>query len=98
MQRKIKICGVIVNIDREKKFIECENLAHDKQKFFAIDCEVYIENDVEAVVHSHCLGSANPSSTDCRCANNLGLPFLIYSTIDDNICLNKKKSVIKFKV
>jgi len=93
-----EICGIIVNIDGQKKFIECENLAHDKQKFFAIDCGVYIENNVEVVVHSHCLGSASPSSTDCRCANNLELPFLIYSTIDDNFCLYENKSVIKFKV
>lgn len=93
-----EVCGVIVDIDEQKKFIECENIAHDKQNFFAIDSEVYINYNVKMVVHSHCLGSANPSSTDRRCSNNLELPFLIYSTIDDNFCLYENKSVIKFKV
>ena len=50
------------------------------------------------IVHSHCIGSADPSLTDLRCADSLGIPFLIYSTIDNNFCLYENKSVLKFKV
>lgn len=93
-----EICGVIVSVDGEKKFIECENIAKDKKNFFVIDGRVYLDHNIEMVVHSHCIGSADPSSTDLKCADSLNVPFLIYSIIDNNFCLYENKSVLKFKV
>ena len=91
-------CGIIVGLNDVQKFIPCENIAIDKQKYFALDSNVYIDYDVDVIVHSHCLGSAAPSKLDRSCSDDLEVPFLIYSTIDDNFCLYENKSVIDFKV
>lgn len=91
-------CGVVVQLNGAKKFIPCENIALDKQKYFALDSNIYIDYDVDMIVHSHCLGSANPSKLDRSCSDDLEVPFLIYSIIDDNFCLYENKSVIEFKV
>ena len=91
-------CGIIVQSNDSQKFIPCENIAIDKQKYFALDSSIYIDYDVDMIVHSHCLGSANPSKLDRSCSDDLEVPFLIYSIIDDNFCLYENKSVIEFKV
>ena len=91
-------CGIIVELDSAQKFIPCENIALDKQKYFVLDSNVYIDYNVDMIVHSHCLGSAAPSKLDRSCSDDLEVPFLIYSIIDDNFCLYENKSVIEFKV
>lgn len=91
-------CGIIVEVGDSKEFMPCENIASDKQKYFAIDSSIYIDYNVDMIVHSHCLGSAKPSKLDRSCSDDLAVPFLIYSIIDDNFCLYENKSVIEFKV
>ena len=91
-------CGIIVQSNDSQKFIPCENIAIDKQKYFALDSSIYIDYDVDMIVHSHCLGSAKPSDLDKKCADEWDIPFLIYSTIDNNFCLYYNKSVTTFKV
>jgi proteasome lid subunit RPN8/RPN11 len=96
--RNEESCGIIVQLNDSQKFIPCENIAIDKQKYFALDSSIYIDYDVDMIVHSHCLGSATPSKLDRSCSDDLEVPFLIYSIIDDNFCLYENKSVIEFKV
>lgn len=93
-----EVCGVVEISDGVQKFIKCENIAENKKKFFLINPWVYIDYEILFIFHSHCEGSALPSGLDKKCADLIGLPFLIYSVLEKNFCLYSNKSVTTFKV
>ena len=93
-----ELCGIIVDAINGGRFIECENIASDRVYYFHINPCVFIDNKVDLVVHSHCMGSARPSTLDIKCSESMDIPFLIYSILDDNFCLYQNKSVLSFKV
>jgi proteasome lid subunit RPN8/RPN11 len=93
-----EICGVLVKIDDSFEFIKCENLAKNKKVYFEIDPCVFVDYNIQVIVHSHCMGSAKPSTDDKKCSDSIDMPFLIYSVLHDNFCLYDNKSVTQFKV
>lgn len=93
-----EVCGILIDENDNIKFIECENIAQDKKFYFQIDPCVFIDYNIQAVVHSHCVGTARPSGHDKQCSNSMNAPFLIYSVLYDNFCLYENKSVTEFKV
>jgi proteasome lid subunit RPN8/RPN11 len=93
-----EMCGVIVDAIHGGRFVECENIALDRVYYFQINPCVFIDNKVDFVVHSHCMGSAKPSGLDIKCSESMDIPFLIYSILNDDFCLYQNKSVCNFKV
>lgn len=86
-------CAVITKQNNNLKFKPCENIHPDKQGFFAINPEEFIYNDVAYVFHTHWNGPCRPSSFDKKSSDELCVPFLIYSLIDDRFFLYENISV-----
>jgi proteasome lid subunit RPN8/RPN11 len=86
-------CGIIINKDNKLHFNKCDNIHTDRKNFFAINSEELIYNDVQYIFHTHWNGPARPSSFDKKSADELCLPFLIYSLIDDEFFLYENISV-----
>ena len=91
-------CGIITDIKTGGRFIGVDNLAENKKLYFFIDPEIYIMYNIDIIVHSHCMGNAEPSLLDKKCSDDLDLPFLIYSSVYNNFCLYRNKRVINLKV
>ena len=75
-------CGVISIVKGKKKWIPCTNVAEDDDDFI-IDSQEYLKlkrtTDIIAIVHSHPDTSAEPTKTDIKYCNALGIPYYIYS-------------------
>tara|TARA_Y100001949_G_C15981430_1_gene328548 strand:+ start:1916 stop:2608 length:693 start_codon:yes stop_codon:yes gene_type:complete len=75
-------CGVISIVKGKKKWISCTNVAEDDDDFI-IDSQEYLKlkrtTDIIAIVHSHPDTSAEPTKTDIKYCNALGIPYYIYS-------------------
>ena len=86
-------CGLIVSCEEELIFKPTKNIHPDPTWFFAIDSIELIEYDVQYIFHSHWNGSSRPSEFDKKSSNELCIPFLIYSLIDDDFYLYENISV-----
>ena len=86
-------CALIIAYDNQLIFKPTKNLHSNPVGFFAIDPVELIEYDVEYVFHSHWNGGSRPSSFDKKSSNELCIPFLIYSLIDDDFYLYENISV-----
>lgn len=53
-------CGLII----DGKYQPCINISHDPANSFEIDPSMLIDADIQAIVHSHPNGSAEPSEID----------------------------------
>lgn len=75
-------CGVISIVKGKKKWFPCTNIAEDDDDFI-IDSQEYLKlkrtTDIIAIVHSHPDSSAEPTKTDIKYCNALGIPYHIYS-------------------
>tara|TARA_B100000809_G_scaffold173654_1_gene170907 strand:- start:215 stop:907 length:693 start_codon:yes stop_codon:yes gene_type:complete len=75
-------CGVISIVKGKKKWFPCTNIAEDDDDFI-IDSQEYLKlkrtTDIIAIVHSHPDASAEPTKTDIKYCNALGIPYHIYS-------------------
>ena len=75
-------CGVISIVKGKKKWIPCTNVAEEDDDFI-IDSQEYLKlkrtTDIIAIVHSHPDTSAEPTKTDIKYCNALGIPYYIYS-------------------
>lgn len=75
-------CGVISIVKGKKKWFPCTNIAEDDDDFI-IDSQEYLKlkrtTDIIAIVHSHPDASAEPTKTDIKYCNVLGIPYHIYS-------------------
>jgi len=78
-------CGVISVVKGKKKWFPCTNIAEDGDDFI-IDSQEYLKlkrtTDIVAIVHSHPDSSSEPSETDIKYCNALGIPYYIYSYPD----------------
>jgi proteasome lid subunit RPN8/RPN11 len=79
-------CGLIVKIQNDLKFIPSRNLSMYPVYTFEIDYNLFIENEVECVFHSHIKDKPKMSVADKKLFKSLGLPFLIYSIRYDEFC------------
>lgn len=76
-------CGLLLNKRGKLIWKPCKNVAENKLEDFRIDASDYIsaslEGDIYAVVHSHPDASCEPSDSDKKISNFLGIPYIIYS-------------------
>tara|TARA_Y100000748_G_scaffold302863_1_gene306281 strand:- start:6287 stop:6988 length:702 start_codon:yes stop_codon:yes gene_type:complete len=75
-------CGVLAVVQGKKKFFPCTNVAEEDEDF-VIDSKEYIKllrtTDIVGIVHSHPDASSEPSDTDKKYCNALGIPYYIFS-------------------
>lgn len=83
-------CGLVVN----KEYIPCRNIAEDPTSFFIINPIDFVKaeskGDIEAYVHSHPNGSAEPSEPDLVNMTRNGKAWIICGYIPDELIEVKK--------
>ena len=84
---KKESCGVIYLNDSHLSFLPCENISQSPDYYFSIDPVILIDYDVQYIVHSHVIGSSQPSESDISNSNELCIPYLIYSLRDNDFFL-----------
>lgn len=78
-------CGLIVQINKNVKYIRCKNVAANPIEDFEIAPEEYASvedlGEIIRVVHSHCGDNVTtvPSAADIACCNESGMPWIIVS-------------------
>tara|TARA_B100002019_G_scaffold195050_1_gene168909 strand:- start:856 stop:1176 length:321 start_codon:yes stop_codon:yes gene_type:complete len=83
-----EMCGLIVEMNNEEKYIPCENKSpYEKQ--FKIDEKVLgkyqLISKIKYIVHSHYMQDCKPSQHDKDMAKVLGIPYLIVSYPDKGV-------------
>ena len=75
-------CGVLAVIKGELEWFPCTNVAEDDSDFI-IDSTEYIKisqrSDIVGIVHSHPDASCEPSDSDIKYCNAIGVPYYIFS-------------------
>ena len=75
-------CGILAVVKGKKKWFPCTNIAPDDEDFI-IDSEEYLKisrtSDITAIIHSHPDATSEPSKTDIKYCNALGIPYYIFS-------------------
>lgn len=78
-------CGIITKNSWGDIFIPCENISPRPDVHFQIKIDIFLENEVLFVYHSHIGGySAYPSRLDQIYSDELCIPFIIYSLSKDS--------------
>lgn len=78
-------CGVIAKNRSGDIFIPCKNISPRPDVHFQIEINVFLENEVLFVYHSHVGGyTAYPSRLDQMYSDELCIPFVIYSLSQDS--------------
>lgn len=74
-----EICGVILN---NETFLEVQNLHHDPENHFALDPNVWEEEEkgrkITCIVHSHTKGQDTFSPQDVRSCKQLQIPWYLF--------------------
>ena len=87
-------CGLIVKSRGETVFVPCKNYHQQPSLAFRLSPRDLLSYDgVVAIYHSHPKCSALPSKKDRLYSDELCVPFLVYSLIDDNFNLYENKGV-----
>tara|TARA_Y100001973_G_C5196746_1_gene334790 strand:+ start:2685 stop:3005 length:321 start_codon:yes stop_codon:yes gene_type:complete len=82
--KSIECCGLIVGSKKSQKFVKCNNIHSKPQYAFSIDPKELLIDDVKYIFHSHPIISSRPSDIDKKYCNELRIPFLIYSILNDD--------------
>lgn len=90
--REEEVCGVFLLNDFDGvRVLNLKNYHEDKKNFFSIDPKIYLnlqkENKIIAIFHSHTDSSSEPSDYDKKMSFELGVPFYIYSLLNDDFFL-----------
>lgn len=85
--KKQESCGVVYFNNSTLSFLPCENISRSPEYYFLIDPVILIDYDVQYIVHSHVIGSSQPSENDINSSNELCIPYLIYSLRDNDFFL-----------
>lgn len=89
---EVEVCGLVVESQGLLSLAPCMNEYPQPALAFRISARKFLSySNVRCVYHSHPKSSSAPSSLDERYSDELGLPFLIYSVLDDNFNLYKNK-------
>jgi proteasome lid subunit RPN8/RPN11 len=84
---KTEICGLICG----NSLFFLKNLSLRPADTFFIDPKKHVEiiehKKIDFCFHSHPKTSCDPSSLDIELSNNALIPFLIFSGIEDKVCL-----------
>lgn len=80
-----EICGVIGVLKGKNKYIKCNNISPEKEKYFIIDPIDYMKAEdsmeITHIVHSHPTVNPNPSQADLVAIEKSGLPWLIVNPL-----------------
>ena len=81
-------CGFLIHSDEgSMKLTECKNIASNKESFFKISVEEYLnaltDGDITAVYHSHTKGENSFSEVDKSLVNDLEMTSVLYNTTTD---------------
>ena len=75
-------CGVLAAVKGKVKWFPCNNVAEGDNDF-VIDSKQYIDighrADIVGIVHSHPDASTEPSESDIKYCNTIGIPYYIFS-------------------
>ena len=76
-------CGLLINKRGKIVWKKCKNVAENKLETFQISPDDYVSarlsGDIYAIVHSHPDFSCEPSESDKKASDHLGIPYIIYS-------------------
>ncbi|MCS5452491.1 C40 family peptidase [Enterobacter huaxiensis] len=78
-------CGLIIQNNKNLRYIRCKNVAESPDEDFEIDPHEYVLaesfGEIIRVVHSHCGDNVTtkPSAADIACCNESGIPWIIVS-------------------
>lgn len=82
-----EICGLIC----QNNIFFLKNKSADPKNYFIVDnlkyLEIFKKKSIDICFHSHPVSSATPSQADVEYSDNAGIPFLIYSVLENNFCL-----------
>lgn len=82
-----EVCGILHHTFDKASIFPCENIAQDKTTDFEIDPQKYLEccqlGKPYGIYHSHPKGKAAFSEHDIESANEVLLPYHLYSIEDD---------------
>tara|TARA_R110002110_G_scaffold41952_2_gene132545 strand:- start:279 stop:626 length:348 start_codon:yes stop_codon:yes gene_type:complete len=81
-------CGFLIDSEEGPlKLTECKNIANDKESFFKISIEEYLnaltDGDITAVYHSHTKGENSFSEVDKSLVDDLEMISVLYNTTTD---------------
>ncbi len=78
-------CGLLTVVKGKKNWVPCTNIAEDGDSFI-FDSKEYLKvsrtSDIIGIVHSHPDTTCEPSITDIKYCNALGIPYYIFSYPD----------------
>ncbi len=86
---KQESCGVVYMHEGCLDYMPCINYSSMPSSSFSIDPMIIISYDVKYIVHSHINSGPEPSLSDVKYAENLDLPYIIYSTKEDRFYIHK---------
>ena len=76
-------CGVLLNKSGKLKWVPVENVAEDKENTFSLSPAHYanlcFQGTIYAIVHSHPDQSSEPSESDIKTSDFLGIDYIIVS-------------------
>ena len=85
-------CGIIAVKKGKKRWFPCTNVAKSDEEFI-IDSNEYLKllrtTDIIGIVHSHPDSSSEPSESDIKQCNALGIPYYIFSYPDMDLTVLK---------
>ena len=84
-------CGLVVSDRDSLSFVPCKNRHSQPAYAFSISPRNVLDYDVKYIFHSHPKSSAHPSRVDMSYCDELRIPFLIYSILDDEFILHRPK-------
>jgi len=88
-------CGVFSVVKGKKKYIPCTNVAEDDEDFI-LDSQEYLKlkrtTDIVGIVHSHPDATPEPSETDIKYCNAVGIPYYIFSYPDMELKIVQPKT------
>jgi proteasome lid subunit RPN8/RPN11 len=82
-------CGIILNRRGKLEWVPCKNVSQTPEETFEFDAREYtrvqLKGDIHAIVHSHPDTTSEPSESDRRASDFLGIPYYIFSIPDGEL-------------
>ena len=85
--RSIESCGLVVGSSGGEEFVPCRNLSPCPELSFTFSAKYLLVDNLKYIFHSHPSSSSRPSYIDKKYCNELRIPFLIYSLVEDDFSL-----------
>ena len=83
-------CGLVVQEDNNEIYIPLDNISENENDF-KIDPKTFVKyqliSKIKYVVHSHYDSKCNPSDQDKKSCRALGIPYMIVSYPEKEVCI-----------